>query len=119
VRAQGGVTMVPHPSTAPAPAAEELRRHAAAIDCYELASGRMAAAESGGDAGGVMRRLGLLVVAGSGADGPEGVGGACVRMRPFVGRDDFLRALGDAEIVRRRRGLRTRPARQRRPRRRA
>jgi hypothetical protein len=37
-------------------------------------------------------------------------------MRAFEGRDDFLSALAEAELTRRRRGLLQRPPRERRPR---
>ena len=113
VHGQGGLVMIPSPAAADAPAADLLRRHAAAIDCYEAASGPVGA--SGTDeAATLAQRLGLLATAGSAAAGPDEVGLAGVRMRPFRGPEDFLEALAGAEVTRRRRGLRARAPRQRR-----
>jgi glycosyltransferase involved in cell wall biosynthesis len=113
IREQGGVVMVPHPATGPVPSPEALRRHAQDIDCYQVLAGPPGAAV-GGDEAGLVQRLGLLVTAGSGAERPEDVGAPLARMRPFDGPDGFLEALAGAELTRRRRGLRTRPGRQRR-----
>jgi len=116
VRAQGGLVMVPHPAAAEAPPAPLLRLHAADVACYEVLSGAPAAGGFGEDVARLAQRLGILACAGSGARTPDEVGSACARMRSFDGRDDFLSALADAELTRRRRGLLQRPPRERRPR---
>ena len=113
VHAQGGLVMVPSPATADAPSAELLRRHAAAVDCYETASGPVGG-PGAEEASALAQRLGLLATAGSAAAGPDDVGLCGVRMRPFRGPEDFLEALAGAELTRRRRGLRARAPRQRR-----
>jgi len=113
VHAQGGLVMVPSPAAADAPAPDLLRRHAAAIDCYETASGP-ANGPGGDEASALAQRLGLLATAGSAASGPDEVGLTGVRMRPFRGPEDFLDGLASAELTRRRKGLRARAPRQRR-----
>jgi glycosyltransferase involved in cell wall biosynthesis len=113
VRDQGGVTVLPHPATPGAPAAEALRAVAELIDCREgLAPGGPAAAAE--DAARTAQRMGLLITAGSGADHPDQVGVAAMLIRPFAGPGDFLAALAGATPVRRRARLRTRAARERR-----
>jgi glycosyltransferase involved in cell wall biosynthesis len=114
VRAQGGVVLVPHPMVASAPPPEELRRHAAEIDCYEALSSAPLALAGGEEAALLAGRLGLLVTAGSAAAGADGVGLAATRMGAFRGPAEFLAALSGAELVRRRRGLRAQRARGRR-----
>jgi phosphatidyl-myo-inositol alpha-mannosyltransferase len=115
VRAQGGLVMVPHPAASEAPPAALLRLHAADVACYEVLSGASPATGFGEDVARLSQRLGILGCAGSGARTPEEVGAACARMRAFDGRDDFLSALAEAELTRRRRGLLQRPPRERRP----
>jgi hypothetical protein len=78
-------------------------------------SGAPPAAGFGEDVARLSQRLGMLACAGSGARTPEEVGSALTRMRAFEGQHDFLSALGDAELMRRRRGLLQRPPRERRP----
>ena len=110
VRDQGGLTMAPHPDSGAAPPAEALRACRDLIDCHEgLTPARPAAQAT--ESALLLRRTGLVVSAGSGASRPDEIGTAGVMMRPFVGPEEFLEALGDARPVRRRRGLRARTPR--------
>ncbi len=111
IHAQGGVVVIPHPSTSQPPPPELLRTHARLVDCIELAN----------PAGGptqrpvlrTARQLGLVISAGSAATGPEGLGAVGVEMRPFRDGRDFVDALAESELVRprRRRARRARGAR--------
>ena len=116
IHAQGGLVMLPHPSIASPPGGPALQAHRADIDCHEALAG--AAATAGAavaeEAARLAKAFGLTVAAGSGAAVAEDLGAAYVRMLPFDGPADFLRALAGAEPVRRRRGLRAHPPRQRR-----
>ncbi len=111
VHDQGGVVVIPHPSSAAIPTAEVLRDHAGDIDCRELASA------AGGPAQRPVvrtaRALGIVVSAGSGTDTPDALGTVGVALRPFRDGRDFIDALADGELVRprRRRMRRTRAAR--------
>jgi predicted metal-dependent phosphoesterase TrpH len=110
VRDQGGLTVIPHPDTGVAPAADALRQVAALVDCHEgLTPARPAAQAT--EAALLLQRTGLVVTAGSGATTPAEVGTAGMLMRPFAGPVQFMEVLGDARPVRRRRGLRARAAR--------
>ncbi len=111
IREQGGVVLVPHPDAAAAPPPPEaLRRIAADIDLHEVLTGH---GEAPADAG-LMQRMGLRVVAASGADRPEDVGAAVTEVRPFRGPADLLDALSDARLVRAERRRRSREPRTRR-----
>jgi hypothetical protein len=111
IHAQGGVVIIPHPATAETPAPWLLRAHPDRVDCLELAS------PAGGPAQRPVlraaRQLGLVISAGSGADGPEGLGTVGVEMRPFEDGRDFVEALAESELIRprRRRARRARAAR--------
>jgi len=106
VRASGGVTVVPHPESCRIPSAADLRSLADLVDVREMATG--ATGPAGVEAARHACRMGVLVSAGSGAAGPEGVGGAGMAMRPFAGARDFLEALAEAEPILARRGRRAR-----------
>jgi hypothetical protein len=115
VQAQGGIVMVPHPGSLEVPSAEALRRVAGLVDCHEAlvgSAGPSGRAEE--QSASLLQRLGLLATAGSGADAAAGVGSACTELRPFHGPADFLAALAEARLVRRRRGGRARAGRRRR-----
>jgi phosphatidylinositol alpha-mannosyltransferase len=111
IHAQGGVVVIPHPTTPSSPSADLLRTLAQKIDCRELAS----------PAGGPGQRpalraaqeLGIVVSAGSGAGTPDIVGTIGMRLRPFRDGRDFLDAVADGELIRprRRRVRRTRSTR--------
>lgn len=110
VRAQGGLTLIPHPDSAAAPPAEALRDAAGLVDCHEgLTPARPAAQAT--DAALLLQRAGLVVTGGSAATAPAEVGTAGMLMQSFAGPREFMTALGDARPVRRRRGRRGRGAR--------
>jgi hypothetical protein len=116
IHGQGGLVMVPHPVWAEPPSQDLLRRHRGMLDCFESLSGPAPAgrAATGLDAARLAQRFGMLTTAGSGAGAAEELGSAYLRMRSFSSPREFLDALVDAEPVQRRRGLRTRVARERR-----
>jgi phosphatidylinositol alpha-mannosyltransferase len=111
IHAQGGVVVIPHPAAAQTPPAHLLRAQAALVDCVELAN------PAGGPSQRAVlraaRQLGLVISAGSGADGADGLGTVGVEMRPFGDGRDFIEALAESELIRprRRRARRTRAAR--------
>jgi glycosyltransferase involved in cell wall biosynthesis len=116
VHAQGGVVLIPHPEALPIPPADDLRRVADLVDCQEAVAGTTGAAGRGDEHGAwLAQRVGMLVTGGSGAANAAGVGAAYTELRPFHGPADFLAALAEARVARRRRGGRTRVARRRRP----
>ncbi|WP_217923261.1 glycosyltransferase [Miltoncostaea oceani] len=89
VRDQGGLVLLPRAGAEDVPPAEVLRRIQGEIDCHELGED---------DDEGTLRRLGVLVVAASGARRPEDVGAAVTELRRFEGPSDLLDALTDARI---------------------
>jgi phosphatidylinositol alpha-mannosyltransferase len=116
IHGQGGLVMVPHPVWSEPPSQDLLRRHRGMLDCFESLTGPAPAgrAGTGVDAARLAQRFGMLTTAGSGANAVEELGSAYLRMRSFTSPREFLDALVDAEPVQRRRGLRTRIARERR-----
>ncbi len=107
VRDQGGVTVIPHPEAAAAPSAAALRAVGGLVDCHEGLTPVRPAAQAT-EAALLLQRTGLVITAGSAATAAAEMGTAGMLMRPFAGPEEFLRALGDARPVRRRRGLRGR-----------
>lgn len=96
IRSQGGLVMTPHPDRgAPSPAG--LRAVAGGIDCYEVVAGADGASDAIESA---LRRLGMLVCAGSGASRAEDVGAALTELRRFEGPTDLLDALTEADLRR-------------------
>lgn len=111
VRAQGGVTLIPHPEDARIPPPAMLRDVAGLIDCRELATGALGT--PGVTAVRDAQALGLVVSVGSAADGPRRLGGVGMVMRGFHDAPSFLESLADAEpaLPRRRRRARARSRR--------
>lgn len=111
VRAQGGITLVPHPEDARIPPPALLRDVSDLIDCREMATGALGTA--GVTAVRDAQALGLVVSAGSAADGPRRLGGVGMVMRGFDDAATFLESLADAEpaLPRRRRRARARSRR--------
>jgi len=107
IHAQGGVVVIPHPTTSQPPPAALLRAHARLVDCIELAN------PAGGPAQRPVlrtaRQFGLIISAGSAAAEPEGLGAIAVEMRPFRDGRDFLDALAESELIRPRRRRTRRP----------
>jgi glycosyltransferase involved in cell wall biosynthesis len=92
IHAQGGLVMVPDPSSPPGgPAPEALRALGAAADVHE--SRDPGAWE-------VLRRAGLLPAAGSGAERADEVGARLTEMRAATDPAAFLAALPDARTPR-------------------
>jgi predicted metal-dependent phosphoesterase TrpH len=103
IRAQGGLVYVPHPfdhfHTTPARAL--LERHAGAIDVLETANARLWLERDNRAAERFASEHGLRRGAGSDAHVPGGIGTGALRLAPFDDPSSFLRAVDDAEIVRR------------------
>jgi predicted metal-dependent phosphoesterase TrpH len=102
VRAQGGVVYVPHPfdhfHTTPSRAL--LERHAGDIDVVETANARLWLEHDNRTAERFASEYGLRRGAGSDAHVPAGVGTGALRLAPFEDPTSFLRAVDDAEVVR-------------------
>lgn len=107
IRAPGGVVYVPHPfdrfHTTPAPTL--LLEQAGAIDVVETSNARLWLERDNRAAERFARDHGLRRGAGSDAHVPAGVGTGALRLAPFEDSASFLRAVDDAEIVRRPRGM--------------
>jgi predicted metal-dependent phosphoesterase TrpH len=107
IHAQGGLVYVPHPfdrfHTTPSPAL--LREHAGAFDIVETSNARLWLERDNRKAERFASELGLRRGAGSDAHVPAGIGTGALRMAPFDDPASFLRAVDDAEIVRRSRGM--------------
>jgi predicted metal-dependent phosphoesterase TrpH len=107
IRAQAGVVYVPHPfdhfHTTPERAL--LVQHAGAIDVLETANARLWLERDNRAAERFASEHGLRRGAGSDAHVPEGIGTGALRLAPFDDPTSFLRAVDDAEIVRRPRSM--------------
>jgi predicted metal-dependent phosphoesterase TrpH len=107
IRAQGGVVYVPHPfdrfHATPAPAL--LDEHAGSLDVVETANGRLWLERDNRTAERFASRHRLRRGAGSDAHVPAGIGTAALRLAPFDDPTSFLRAVDEAEIVRRPRSM--------------
>jgi predicted metal-dependent phosphoesterase TrpH len=107
IRSQGGVVYVPHPfdhfHTTPDRAL--LERHVEDIDVVETANARLWLERDNRTAERFAREHGLRRGAGSDAHVPAGIGTGALRLAPFDDPSSFLRAVDDAEIVRRPRNM--------------
>ncbi len=107
IHGQGGLVYVPHPfdrfHTTPSPAL--LHEHAGAFDVVETSNARLWLERDNRKAERFASELGLRRGAGSDAHVPAGIGTGALRMAPFDDPTSFLRAVDDAEIVRRSRGM--------------
>ncbi|HET6174679.1 MAG TPA: PHP domain-containing protein [Gaiellales bacterium] len=107
IRAQGGVVSLPHPfdrfHTTPDPAL--LEQHAGSIDVVETANARLWLERDNRKAERFASEHGLRRGAGSDAHVPAGIGTGALRLAPFDDPTSFLRAVDDAEIVRRPRNM--------------
>jgi predicted metal-dependent phosphoesterase TrpH len=107
IHGQGGVVYVPHPfdrfHTTPAPAL--LHAHASAIDVVETANARLWLERDNRAAEHFASEHGLRRGAGSDAHVPAGIGTGALRLAPFDDPTSFLRAVEDAEVVRRPRSM--------------
>jgi predicted metal-dependent phosphoesterase TrpH/glycosyltransferase involved in cell wall biosynthesis len=107
IRSQGGLVYVPHPFDRrhTIPTARTLHRHLAEIDVFEVYNARLLLEAYNDEALRFARKYNLTMAAGSDAHVLQGVGTGLVRMPAFETPEEFLRALGSAEIVRRPRSL--------------
>jgi hypothetical protein len=107
IRAQGGLVSLPHPFDHfhTTPAEGLLREHVAEIDIFETANARLWLERDNRAAERFAQEHRLRRGAGSDAHVPAGVGTAALRLAPFDDPTSFLRAVDDAEIVRRPRSM--------------
>ena len=107
IKAQGGIVYVPHPFDRlhAIPSYATLREHAADIDVLEVFNARLAFPSFNERAERFAQRYRLLAAAGSDAHVLPGLGTALTGMADFSGPDDFLDALADSRIVRRRKSV--------------
>ena len=107
IHAQGGVVYVPHPFDHfhTTPARSLLREHAGSIDVVETANARLWLEHDNRAAERFAREHGLRRGAGSDAHVPAGIGTGALRLASFDDPTSFLRAVEDAEIVRRPRNM--------------
>jgi hypothetical protein len=107
VREQQGVVYVPHPfdrmHSIPAPAT--LHRHLPEIDVLEVYNARLLFDAYNDEALRFAQKYGLLAGAGSDAHVLQGVGTGALRMRRFVGPEEFLLSLRNATVLRRPKSL--------------
>jgi predicted metal-dependent phosphoesterase TrpH len=107
IRDQNGVVYLPHPFDRlhTIPDAENLHRHLAEIDVFEVYNARLLFEGFNDEALRFARKYNLTMGAGSDAHVLQGVGTGLVRMRAFETPEEFLISLRSAEIVRRPKSL--------------
>ena len=101
IRQQGGLVCVPHPFDryrSSAMQAETLHRIAGEIDIVEVFNARTIPAQNLSLPGKFARAHSLLAGAGSDAHSAAEVGRAYITIPDFEGRDDFLKAIAQAQI---------------------
>ncbi len=107
IKEQGGVVYLPHPfdrmHSIPEPAT--LQRHLADIDVFEVYNARLLFEGYNDEALRFARKYNLTMGAGSDAHVLQGIGTGAVRMRAFVGAEEFLLSLQSAHVLRRPRSL--------------
>jgi len=107
IKEQGGLVYVPHPfdrmHSIPDPAT--LQRHLADLDVFEVYNARLLFEGYNDEALRFARKYNLTMGAGSDAHVLQGVGTGVVRMRAFVGAEEFLLSLRSAQVLRRPRSL--------------
>jgi predicted metal-dependent phosphoesterase TrpH len=107
IRAQGGVVYVPHPFDHfhTTPARSLLLERVGEIDVLETANARLWLERDNRAAERFASEHGLRRGAGSDAHVPAGIGSGALRLAPFDDSASFLRAVDNAEIVRRPRSM--------------
>ncbi len=107
IRAQGGLVYLPHPfdrmHAIPEPAT--LHRQLAEIDVFEVYNARLMFEAYNDEALRFARKYDLTMGAGSDAHVLQGVGTGALRMRRFVGPEEFLISLRTAQVLRRPKSL--------------
>jgi hypothetical protein len=105
IKAQGGLVCLPHPFDTFRGLRLDSKRLAelvGQIDIIEVFNARSPLLRSSTKAGTFARKYGILETAGSDAHSPDEIGNTYVEMPEFNGRDDFLQALREGKISRRR-----------------
>ena len=107
IRAQDGVVYLPHPFDRmhAIPDAATLHRHRDELDVVEVYNARLLFEAYNYGALRFARKYDLAMGAGSDAHVLQGVGTGVVRMRAFVGPEEFLASLRTAQVLRRPRSL--------------
>jgi predicted metal-dependent phosphoesterase TrpH len=107
IHAQGGIVYIPHPFDRfhTTPARVLLEEHAGSFDVVETANARLWFERDNRAAERFASKYGLRRGAGSDAHVPAGIGTGALRLAPFDDPTSFLRAVDDAEIVRRPRNM--------------
>jgi predicted metal-dependent phosphoesterase TrpH len=107
IRAQDGVVYVPHPFDHfhTTPERSLLVEHVGEIDILETANARLWLERDNRSAERFASEHGLRRGAGSDAHVPAGIGTGALRLAPFDDPASFLRAVDEAEIVRRPRSM--------------
>ena len=107
IKSQGGIVYVPHPfdrlHTVPSYAL--LREHVTDIDVIEVFNARLAFPSFNERAELFAQRYGIPAAAGSDAHVLPGLGTALTGLADFSGPEDFVAALADSRIVRRRKSV--------------
>jgi predicted metal-dependent phosphoesterase TrpH/glycosyltransferase involved in cell wall biosynthesis len=107
IKAQGGIVYLPHPfdrmHSIPEPAT--LQRHLEDIDVFEVYNARLLFEAYNDEALRFARKYNLTMGAGSDAHVLQGIGTGAVRMRAFLGPEEFLLSLQSAQVLRRPRSL--------------
>jgi predicted metal-dependent phosphoesterase TrpH len=107
IKGQGGLVYLPHPFDRMHSIADPgtLQRHLADIDVFEVYNARLLFEAYNDEALRFARKYNLTMGAGSDAHVLQGVGTGAVRMRAFVGPEEFLLSLRSAQVLRRPRSL--------------
>jgi glycosyltransferase involved in cell wall biosynthesis len=102
IKRQGGLVYVPHPFDRlhSVPDYEHLLDVLDEVDAIEVFNPRVAIAEFNEEALRFAAKYRIPAGAGSDAHVPQGLGSVRIRMREFVGPEEFLESLRDADIVR-------------------
>jgi predicted metal-dependent phosphoesterase TrpH len=107
IKTQGGLVYLPHPFDRmhSIPDAATLQRHLHDIDVFEVYNARLLFEAYNEEALRFARKYNLVAGAGSDAHVLQGVGTGALRMRAFVGAEEFLLSLRSAQVLRRPRSL--------------
>ena len=107
IRRQGGLVYVPHPFDRlhSVPDYEHLLEIVEQIDILEVFNPRVALTVFNEEAERFAAKYRIVAGAGSDSHVAQGLGSVMIRVREFEGPDEFLEAMRDADIVRKRRNL--------------
>lgn len=107
IRRQGGVVYVPHPFDRlhSVPDYEHLLAIVDEVDILEVFNPRVAISSFNEEAERFAAKYGIIPAAGSDSHVAQGLGAVRVRVPEFHGPEEFLEAMGQAEITRRHKNL--------------